>query len=41
MKKASQAIALIREVDMKSKGVNSNQIPPGDLLKELLVKLMR
>lgn len=41
MKKASQAIALIREVDMKSKGVGANQIPNGDLLKELLVKLMR
>ncbi|PKG41759.1 DNA polymerase III subunit delta [Psychroflexus sp. MES1-P1E] len=41
MKKASQAIALIREVDMKSKGVNSNQVPSGDLMKELLVKLMR
>ncbi|NEV94204.1 DNA polymerase III subunit delta [Psychroflexus sp. YR1-1] len=41
MKQASQAIALIREVDMKSKGVNSNQIPHGDLLKELLVNLMR
>jgi DNA polymerase-3 subunit delta len=41
MKKASQAIAMIREVDLKSKGVNSNQISNGDLLKELLVKLMR
>ncbi|MBZ9786501.1 DNA polymerase III subunit delta [Psychroflexus sp. CAK57W] len=41
MKKSSQAIALIREVDMKSKGVKANQISSGDLLKELLVKLMR
>lgn len=41
MKKASQAISLIREVDLKGKGVNSNQISNGDLLKELLVKLMR
>jgi len=41
MKKASQAIALIREVDLKSKGVNSNQVSQGDLLKELMVKLMR
>lgn len=41
MKKASQAITLIREVDMKSKGVGANQISSGDLLKELLVKLMR
>ena len=41
MKKSSQAIALIREADMKSKGVNSSQVSNGDLLKELLVKLMR
>jgi len=41
MKKASNAIALIREVDMKSKGVKASQISNGDLLKELLVKLMR
>jgi len=41
MKKASNAIALIREVDVKSKGVKASQISNGDLLKELLVKLMR
>lgn len=41
MKKASQAIALIRETDMKSKGVGASRISNGDLLKELLVKLMR
>lgn len=41
MKKASQAISLIRDVDMKSKGVGVSQISNGDLLKELLVKLMR
>jgi len=41
MKKASYALSLIREVDMKGKGVQANQIPHGDLLKELLVKLMR
>lgn len=41
MKKSSQAIALIREVDIKSKGVGANQISTEDLLKELLVKLMR
>jgi DNA polymerase-3 subunit delta len=41
MKKASQALALIREADMKSKGVGASQLPNGDLLKELLVKIMR
>lgn len=41
MKKASQAIALIKEVDLKAKGVNSTSAPPGDFLKELLVKIMR
>ncbi|WP_127845748.1 DNA polymerase III subunit delta [Psychroflexus aestuariivivens] len=41
MKKASRALAMIREADMKSKGVNANQLPSGDILKELLVKIMR
>ena len=41
MKKASQAISLIKEVDLKAKGVNSTQAPHGDFLKELLVKIMR
>ncbi|WP_026302605.1 DNA polymerase III subunit delta [Psychroflexus tropicus] len=41
MKKASQALSLIREADLKGKGLHSNQLSNGDLLKELLVKLMR
>ncbi len=41
MKKSSRAIAMIREADMRSKGVGANQLTNGDILKELLVKLMR
>lgn len=40
MKKASRNIALLREADIKSKGVGAVSIPQGDLLKELLVKIM-
>ena len=40
MKKVSQVVAMLREFDVKSKGVNSNAVPQGDLLKELLVKIM-
>ncbi|WP_111660836.1 DNA polymerase III subunit delta [Olleya aquimaris] len=40
MRKVSQVIATLREFDVKSKGVNSNAVPQGDLLKELLVKIM-
>jgi len=39
MKKVSAIIAVIRDVDMKSKGVGASNLPPGDLLKELLVKI--
>ena len=39
MKKVSAIISVIREVDMKSKGVGAANMPPGDLLKELLVKI--
>jgi len=39
MKKVSAIIASIREIDMKSKGVGAASISPGDLLKELLVKI--
>ncbi len=41
MKKASVAIQYIRETDVKGKGVGAAGVPPGDLLKELLVKIMR
>jgi DNA polymerase-3 subunit delta len=40
MRQVSQIIALIREFDLKSKGVNANATPQSDLLKELLVKIM-
>lgn len=41
MRKVSQVVALLREFDVKSKGVNSNAVPQGDLLKELLVKILK
>ncbi|MFK7781851.1 DNA polymerase III subunit delta [Psychroserpens sp.] len=40
MKKVSSVVSLLREFDVKSKGVNSNAVPQGDLLKELLVKIL-
>ena len=40
MKKVSKVVATLREFDVKSKGVNSNAVPQGDLLKELLVKIL-
>ena len=40
MKKVSQIIAYLRETDVKSKGVGATNIPSGDLLKELVVKIM-
>ena len=39
MKKVSQIIAAIREMDLRSKGVGANALPIGDLLKEMLVKV--
>ncbi len=40
MKKVSQIIALLREADMKGKGVGASNLRQGDILKELLVKIM-
>ncbi len=40
MKKVSSIIALLREADVKSKGVGATNLPQGDILKELLVKIM-
>ena len=40
MKKVSQVISLLREADVKGKGVGAANVPQGDLLKELLVKVM-
>ncbi|QAA80387.1 DNA polymerase III subunit delta [Aequorivita sp. H23M31] len=40
MKNVSAAIAAIREIDMKSKGVGAANLSQGDLLKELLIKIL-
>lgn len=40
MKKVSHCISMIREIDVKSKGVGASAFASNDLLKELLVKIM-
>lgn len=40
MRRVSNVIATLREFDVKSKGVGANAVPQGDLLKELLVRIM-
>ena len=40
MKKVSIVVATLREFDVKSKGVGSNAVKQGDLLKELLVRIL-
>lgn len=40
MKKVSRVVATLREFDVKSKGVGANAIPQGDLLKEMLVRIL-
>ncbi|MBA6151488.1 DNA polymerase III subunit delta [Gelidibacter maritimus] len=40
MRKVSSIIAVLREFDVKSKGVGAHAVPQGDLLKELLVRIM-
>ncbi|WP_323789632.1 DNA polymerase III subunit delta [Psychroserpens sp.] len=40
MRKVSGIVSILREFDVKSKGVNSNAVPQGDLLKELMVKIL-
>tara|TARA_Y100000815_G_C13344924_1_gene501662 strand:+ start:1799 stop:2803 length:1005 start_codon:yes stop_codon:yes gene_type:complete len=40
MKKVSQVINLLRDADVKSKGVGAANLAQGDLLKELLVRIM-
>lgn len=40
MRKVSSIVATLREFDVKSKGVNSNSVPQGDLLKELIVHIL-
>ncbi|SDL05879.1 DNA polymerase III, delta subunit [Salinimicrobium catena] len=41
MKHVSRAISYLREADVQSKGVGAANVAQGDLLKELLVKVMR
>ena len=40
MRKVSQIISHLREMDLKGKGVGANASLPADLLKELLVKIL-
>ncbi|MDG1039778.1 MAG: DNA polymerase III subunit delta [Polaribacter sp.] len=40
MRKVSQIIGLLREADIKSKGVGANGMPQADILKELLFKIL-
>lgn len=41
MKKVSNVVATLRDFDVKGKGVGANAVSQGDLLKELLVLIMR
>ena len=40
MRKVSQIIGLLRDADLKSKGVGTNALPAGDILKELIFKII-
>ncbi len=40
MRKVSMVVATLREFDVKGKGVGANAVPQGDLLKELLVRIL-
>lgn len=40
MRKVSGVIAVLREFDVKGKGVGSNSVKQGDLLKEMMVRIM-
>jgi len=40
MRKVSQIISLLRDADVKSKGVGAQNLSPKDILKELLFKIM-
>lgn len=39
MRKVSQIVASLRDIDVKSKGVGANSIPHSDLLREMLYKI--
>ncbi len=40
MRKVSAVIATLRDFDVKSKGVGANALPQGDLLKELIFRIL-
>ncbi|TBN06676.1 DNA polymerase III subunit delta [Hyunsoonleella flava] len=40
MRKVSTIVSTLRTFDVKSKGVGANAVPQGDLLKELLVRIL-
>ena len=40
MRKVSTVVATLREFDVKSKGVGANAVSQGDLLKELMVRIL-
>jgi DNA polymerase III subunit delta len=39
MKKVSQIVSFLRDIDVKSKGVGANALPQSDLLREMLFKI--
>ena len=39
MRKVSQIVGSLRDIDVKSKGVGANALPQSDLLKEMLFKI--
>ena len=39
MRQVSMVVSVLREFDVRNKGVGSNAVPQGDLLKELLVRI--
>lgn len=39
MRKVSQVVSALRDIDIKSKGVGANALPQSDLLKEMLYKI--
>jgi DNA polymerase-3 subunit delta len=41
MKKVSEIIATLRDIDVKSKGVGANALPQSDLLKEMLIHIFK
>ncbi|GAB1309390.1 DNA polymerase III subunit delta [Urechidicola sp. KH5] len=40
MRKVSQIIGLLKDADLKSKGVGASRVPHGDILKETLFKIL-